>query len=1153
MPENSNNSFFISGISFRGFKSFKSAQAKFPNGFVALAGPNGSGKSNVADAIRFCFGEMGTKAIRVKRASELINLNSSRGEVTVVIEHSSDKSKKFEIRRTISEDGKTAYTLNGKKATRTNVLEELRPYGLEVGAHNIIAQGQVQRIVEMNPKDRRAIIDQVAGIAEFDEKKKESLGELAKVEQKISDSRIVLAERASYLAELGKEKDAAIAYHEAKTSLERARATLIDSEYKKLDAQFGRILQSRSEISKEISSLQSQLDALSSQKGGLDKQRAELAQKMGGNAKKESLLEQIQSLKVEIASKQTLLDEKTARLQELEAASLELEQKKKQLSHEHSVSSAQLKQKEQYILKLKEQLEQAKKEAGIDSQQPEGPSPLEKISEQLSQVREARASTQATIAASDRSLSSYSSRQQEMAQELAKLQEQKGSSELGQFSESIDQLNKEMHALFEREKSLNKKIPEFDKSLLDAKERVAALRGSVSPASRNPAILTIKALKDAGEGGIFGTVAELISTEARFQEAAEAAAGSRLNYVITDTLETANSIIKKLKSSKSGRCSFIPLDKIIFNRHVDKVPQGSLGRMSDFIAYSPQIDNAIRYIFDDTMVVPDVSAAKKLGIGKYRMVTITGELLDRSGTITGGSHKSSLLARSSLEKAEKEVDSIKSERDSLYSGLYSVRDDMQRLRKERASLELKLRTKEAEIGSVADRNSRIERAEAEISKLSAEAAQIKSEISSSKTQVERLNGQEKALLSSLEAQKAAQAQKLMEQKEQAGQAQKNYEKALENFSSFTSEIDSNKQSLSLLQTQLDEINSQASTHAQLLSKSKAEKSSLSSAIKSHAQELGQQEAHLKEISATVEKYYNKMQKLQAELDELGKSEGQIKFQFDSQNRKLNELNIKHASASTKLADIKAEWEKHAQIPLLENAQKAELEQMVSQSESRLNELGMVNLKAPQIFEEKEQEQKQLESKIETLHSERTAVISLIDEIETKKKRLFVDTYTAVNSHFKNLFAMVFKGEGSLILDDEQNPLDSGLGMRVRAENDKRDKYLESMSGGEKTLLALMFIFSLQMRKPAPFYILDEAEAALDKQNANKMADFIRQMSKTAQFITITHHDAILSAADVVLGVAKTKDGSKIVGVRLSSGAQEPDSMPMQAPAQETTS
>jgi chromosome segregation protein len=555
--------------------------------------------------------------------------------------------------------------------------------------------------------------------------------------------------------------------------------------------------------------------------------------------------------------------------------------------------------------------------------------------------------------------------------------------------------------------------------------------------------------------------------------------------------------------------------------------------MSEFIEYPAQIDKAIRYIFEETLLVSDVQSAKTIGVGKYRMVTLDGELLERSGVITGGSHKSSLLARASLDNAQSKSDDLKSQRDALYSELSYIRDEGQKLRKERASLELKVRTKEAEIGSIADKKLRIDRTTTEIEKITKEITTLNSDIEVAKSDLQRFGGQEKALLTRLEEQKNSINQKQQEQKEKMSNSQRAYQKALEKFSSFSTETEALRQQVQLLTQQSTQLDSEILQCNQSITKVNAEKSSIDSLLKSKSKELDNAQTQLKEVSATVEKFYAKMQLIEQELEAVEKEEGQSRYVFDSQNKKLNDLNIKHATISTRLVDLKAEWEKNKQVELLQQKDKSTLEKLISDSESKISELGIVNLKAPEIFEQKKQEQEQLSSRVETLHSEKSAVISLIDEIETKKRKLFNDTFNVINENFKRLFSMVYNGEASLYLDDETNLLDAGLGMRVRGQHDKKDKHLESMSGGEKTLLALMFIFSLQMKKPAPFYILDEAESALDKQNAHKMAEFIKIMSKTAQFLTITHHDAILSSADVVLGVSRGTDGSKIVGVQLS--------------------
>ena len=159
---------------------------------------------------------------------------------------------------------------------------------------------------------------------------------------------------------------------------------------------------------------------------------------------------------------------------------------------------------------------------------------------------------------------------------------------------------------------------------------------------------------------------------------------------------------------------------------------------------------------------------------------------------------------------------------------------------------------------------------------------------------------------------------------------------------------------------------------------------------------------------------------------------------------------------------------------------------------------------------------------------------MMDEIEGKKRAIFLSTFTSVNENFKRLFSYVFPGEGTLLLEQPSSPFESGLLVKVRDES--HDKYLDSMSGGEKALLALIFIFSIQMHKAAPFYILDEADAALDKENSKKLANLIKQLAGTTQFIVVTHNDAVLSGADVALGVTRTEDGSKIVGVQLTFAA-----------------
>ncbi|MDE1797901.1 MAG: AAA family ATPase [Candidatus Micrarchaeota archaeon] len=1134
--------YFISRIRFRGFKSFRSSEVQLPRGFIALAGPNGSGKSNVTDAIRFCLGEMSLKSLRAKKVAELINLNSTKAEVTLYLDGGPKEGASMEVRRAINDEAKTSYHLDGRHLTRVQVLEALRPYGLEVGTHNIVGQGQVQHIVQMSAKERRGIIDQAAGIAEFEDKKKEALSELGKVESKISDAKIVMAERGTYLAELEKERDAALASAEARTSLNRARASLVHAEYEKINSHFEELLKKQKALAEELAGLSEQQKVLGSRHRQLDEQRAALAAKIGKSGERESLMAQIQSTQVELAGLTARMEEKKKEAARLEAEAKEQEAQKGRMAKAIAEMDRELEKAKEAHAAAALELDMAKQKAGVMEEGAAVDREAEALQKELGALQQERAAGTARAQSLEQMLSKYSADAARAKSEMESLDGAGGADDekLDRLNGQIKSLTADLDALFEKERNLNKNIPALDKKLLEEKERLAALRGSVSPAAQNAALLMVQTLKKEGAKGIYGTVSDLIVVDNEYRTAVEASAGGRLLYVVVDALDTASGIISKLKEAKAGRCTFIPLDRPMRggadgDGGKGAAPAGSLGRLIDFVEYDRGLDSAMRYVFEDTLLVNDVAAAKKIGLGSWRMVTMDGELLERSGIITGGSLRGSLMAKSSLDRAEREMERVKGERDALYAQLYEVREQMQKLRRERAEAEVKARTLEAQAGGAAERKVRMQKAKEEEKRALDEAKACEGEMAALRKKLAQVSGEEKKLEERLSAARAAHEEAVKKTREKSGAAQEQYRISLQKAADLESAWKAKAHEVEMVRAQAAEL---AALLGKGKSAAKAVELELAGMAKAQAggqENLGKLESRLKEVSSTVEKFYNQMQQLQGELDELGGQEGKLKAAADAKGREAHEVEVKQAASSTRLVDLKAEWEKHAGIPLMD-APRATLEETVKSSEARLRELGSVNEKAPEMYEQRKKELDEVAGRVATLESERGAVMALMEEIERKKRTIFLDTFKVVNEHFQRLFSMVYPGEGALVLDDASNPLESGMQIRVRGQHDKRDRYLNSMSGGEMTLIALMFIFALQMHKPAPFYILDEAEAALDKENARKLADFVKQMSARAQFIVVTHNDAILSAADVVLGVTKTEDGSKIVGVSLTSGA-----------------
>jgi chromosome segregation protein len=199
----------------------------------------------------------------------------------------------------------------------------------------------------------------------------------------------------------------------------------------------------------------------------------------------------------------------------------------------------------------------------------------------------------------------------------------------------------------------------------------------------------------------------------------------------------------------------------------------------------------------------------------------------------------------------------------------------------------------------------------------------------------------------------------------------------------------------------------------------------------------------------------------------------------------------------------------------------------------VQDMGNINLRALEVYEEVEKEYNSLLGKKEKLDLERQDVVGMIDELEGKKKDLFLDTLKVINENFQNIFSsLTQKGEAELDLEDPENPFEAGLKVRVRLTG---TKFLDirSLSGGEKTLTALAFIFSIQEHSPASFYVLDEVDAALDKHNSDKLAKLIRKYVDKAQYIMISHNDGIISEADNLFGISMNEHGiSKITSLKI---------------------
>ena len=259
----------------------------------------------------------------------------------------------------------------------------------------------------------------------------------------------------------------------------------------------------------------------------------------------------------------------------------------------------------------------------------------------------------------------------------------------------------------------------------------------------------------------------------------------------------------------------------------------------------------------------------------------------------------------------------------------------------------------------------------------------------------------------------------------------------------------------------------------------------------------------------------------------------IREKVRGNEREINLVSLRNAEVKAKLAALKEEFSKYKDAKILKGRAKEDLQREINKFEVMIGQMSAVNMKALEVYEEVESEYNKLVNKKDSLGKEKTDVLTLMNEIETKKKEHFMKTFNDANDNFKKIFESLFKkGKAYLHLENPNKPFDDGLNIKVKLTG-TRFMDIKSLSGGEKTLTALSFIFAIQEYQPASFYILDEIDAALDKHNSETLAKLIRNYSGKAQYLIISHNDALISEADNLYGVSMNEHGiSKVTSLKI---------------------
>lgn len=1157
----------ITKLTAKGFKSFaKKVDLPLLPGYNTVIGPNGFGKSNIIDAICFVLGKSSAKGLRAEKSANLIYNGGKLGkpapeaEVSIHFDNSKKsfpiEDKEVKITRVVKQSGNSTYYVNDKTMTRQQVLDILSAARIDPDGHNIVLQGDIVHFMEMKPIERREVIEEIAGISVFEEKKEKAMSELNKVQERLNEAEIILTEREKTLKDLKKDRDQAVEYKELEQNIGRNKATRVHLMLKEKSDELEIVERKYGELEKEIYEIQGEIVA--SKKDIQEKRReieainTELNEK--GDKRQRELGKEIEDLKTKIikdSSRKDVCENELKKLKErrqsLDESMKEYEKKVQEAQHKQErlhKDTEDVKKKEGQLL---QKIDSYRKKHGIINQDD-----VSKLLEELDQKIEVR----------QREMLSLEEEKQNELRKKDRIEYEMQS--LDQRIEKIKDLKKEDQEKFTKLKKNREEFKEVMKTLsealnqssvysvqlssarnkmMDAQEEYAKLRTkSIGIREASAGDLAIKKIIGQNMQGVFGTVADLGQVSGKYSLAMEVAAGSRMKSIVVASDAIAAKCIQYLKENKLGVVTFLPLNKLqekAISAEEKQIAKegGTHGLAIELVQYESKFATVFKYVLGGTVVVDDITVARRIGIGRARMVTLTGDLVETSGAMIGGFRREASgglgfqqkEVSGGMERLEKDMERLGDTVTLLEKKKTENEEEIIYSRERKAVLEAEIRAAEVSLGGAEDtKDLEAKRKELYIQSKEFYGKQKESEILLARIEKElgKLKLEKQGHIDTLSKMGSSEVHKELE----------NFELQRQDLREQMIKNDSEKNSL---HNQIGLYSSEKDKVVTILKNMEKEFESFSKELKELQDEvranddiLKIKEKNQKQFYAEYKEMFNKRAKCEEYIQK--KDGGLIRNEerIRAVEGKRNDVSIKKAVLGGEVEGLKKEFEQFQDVQLRRGISLTDLHAEIKNFENMLRTMGNVNLRALEIYEKVNEEYLHLTDKFGTLKLEKEDVLKMMFEIESKKQESFMKTFKLLERNFKEIFASLStKGEAELILENPENVFDGGVDIRVRIVG---SKYLDlkSLSGGEKTLTALSFIFAIQEFEPSWFYLMDEVDAALDKKNSELLSKLISKYSKGAQYIVISHNDAIISEAETIYGVTMQDGVSKVMSLKV---------------------
>lgn len=1183
---------YLQKIEIYGFKSFaEKTVIKFKNGITGIVGPNGSGKSNIVDAVRWVLGEQSMKSLRGQKSEDIIfngtQFRKKLGFAEVSIFFSNEDGffnidfKEIKITRKIYRSGESEYLINDAKVKLKDIRELLMGTGIGKDGYSIIGQGKIDEILSSSSEERKRIFEEAAGIVKYKYRKEEAEKDLENTNTNLIRIRDILYEINSGIDLLEEKSEKAKKYLKLSRTLEEIETKIF---LKSLDE----IKNKKENLENTSKTYDETLLSLESEKENLENLRKELI------LERENLRKELENLNTTSRETEIEREEFKRNISYKEENIKKNEEEISQLDEEVKLEATQLQEKEKeyfekynrYLKYLEDSKEYEKKylakKEGLDTlllKMSESEKELVEYKEKIDENIDNIFSLNNEILVLETNIE-YENKEKEKTDEkirdiISKLDSKK--IEYQDFKNSNSKLmlkkeeeNKKLEILNDKVELAKKNIEINETEKKELITMSSALNGRLNvlevmeEQNESFSLAIKKIIAETKKSSEFkklvkGVVANILKVDSKYSLAIETALGYSIQNVVVEKKEDASKIINFLKDNNLGRATFMPLDSIkpkTTNKNINLKSEGILGFSTDLISYDKSYENIVSFLLGRTIIAKDLKSGINFSKGEgkdFKIVTLDGDLINPTGTMTGGSVNKTrvgiLSRKEDILKLKKEIKEKEKRIKELEVNLKTLEEDLVKVRNLRANyyktynessvefaiFEEKLKKQESEIKG-------LEKALNESREYLKEKENILKQIDidiKNKTEEKETKEEENKKLEEILKQKED-----TEEKEKLNELKDEVTDLKISYSSFKDSVDSSFELSNILKEQIEKETLLKDKKIEKIKFKKEENIRYNEEIKTLQENITKK---LEEDDANKEK----LQSINENLEKIEINEKENSNHLSQNEKAVQDINLKKNKLSFEIEKIEIEreniiedmWQNYeitlnSDISLpkeeYENIDLKESEKKIKNIKLELKELGPVDISSiDEYIKTKERK--------EFIENQEKDIISSIEEIKIAIKNLtnamkdeFEEKFYNIKENFEKVFTEFFGGgKATLELEDKNEPLLSDIEIKAQPPGKKLQSMM-LLSGGERTLTAIALLFAILKTNPSPICMLDEIEAALDDINIERFTNYLTSyVNKNIQFIIITHRKGTMEAASSLYGATMEEKGiTKLVSLDL---------------------